>query len=265
MKGVDVSKHQGRIDWKKVADSGVEFVIIRAGYGKNNVDKYFIENIVGAHTAGLKVGVYWFIYALNEQDALENAKKFHQTIEPYRAAITMRVWADYEGDSDNYSRKEGVVQNNSTRTRIVRTFLNYLKAKGWEVGNYANPDYIKNKFEDLSEYPLWLAWYDVSPEKAKAYNPVIFQYSSKGTVPGIIGPCDMNISFEESKEDVEPEYYPIPEFTLTDHLKKIGVDSSFNNRKKIALKNNIGNPYTGTKEQNEEMLEILISGKLIKP
>lgn len=263
MIGIDVSKHQGRIDWKKVASSGVEFVIIRAGYGKNNVDQYFIENIVGAHTAGLKIGVYWFIYALNEQDAIKNAEKFHKTIEPYRDAVNMKVWADWEYDSDAYSKRNGAVQNNSTRTRIVRTFLNYLKAKGWDVGNYANPDYIKSKFEDLSEYPLWLAAYSYTEEHAKKYNPWMWQRTSHGSVPGINGPCDMNICYEEVKEEVIIEYYPVPDFTLTDHLKKIGVDSSFNNRKKIATTNGIVN-YKGTSEQNLQLLDLLTSGKLIK-
>ena len=263
MKGIDVSKHQGVIDWKKVAESGVKYVMIRAGYGKNNVDQYFKSNIEGAIKAGLRVGVYWFIYALNENDAIKNAEKFHQTIEPYRNAITMKVCADYEGDSDNYSKKNGVVQNNSTRTRMVRTFLNYLKAKGWDVANYANPDYINNKFEDLSEYPLWLAWYTNNEESAKKYNPWMWQYSSKGSVPGIKGNCDMNICYEEVKEEVIIEYYPVPEFTLTDHLNKIGVDSSYNNRKKIATTNGIVN-YTGTAEQNIKMLELLKAGKLIK-
>ena len=259
--GIDVSKHQGLIDWKKVADFGIKFAMIRAGYGKNNVDEFFIENIVGAHTAGLKIGVYWFIYALNENDSLENAKKFHKVIEPYRNIIELKVCADYEYDSDDYSRKNGVVQNKSTRTRMVRTFLNYLKSKGWDVANYANPDYIKNYFEDLSEYPLWLAAYSYTEENAKKYNPWMWQYSSKGGVPGIVGPCDMNICYENVEEVIE--YYPIPNFTLTEHLNKIGVNSSFDNRKKIAAKNGIEN-YEGNKEQNLKMLELLVSGKLIK-
>lgn len=263
MNGIDVSKHQNLIDWKKVAEAGVDFAIIRAGYGQNNVDKYFIENIVGAHTAGIKVGVYWFIYALNENDALKNAEKFHQTIEPYRDAITMKVWADWEYDSDEYSQKNGVAQNNSTRTRIVKTFLNYLKAKGWDVGNYANPDYLNRKFEDLSEYPLWLAYYSENEKKAKEYNPWMWQYSSKGSVPGIKGNCDMNICYANVKDEVVIEYYPVPEFTLIDHLNKIGVDSSFSNRKKIATTNGIAN-YTGTAEQNLKMLELLKAGKLIQ-
>lgn len=200
MKGIDVSTHQGLIDWKKVADSGIEFAIIRAGFGKSTVDKHFIENIVCSHTAGLKVGVYWFIYALNEEDAIKNAEMCHKTIEPYRDAITMKVFADYEYDSDSYAKKSNVIHSNATRTKIVKAFLNYLKNKGWDVGNYANPDYIKNKFDDLSEYPLWLAWYGATEEGAKKYNPVMFQYTSGGTVEGIKGNVDMNYYYGEVEE-----------------------------------------------------------------
>lgn len=259
MKGIDVSKHQGVIDWKKVASSGVKFAIIRAGYGKTNVDKYFKKNIEGAINAGLKVGVYWFIYALNEKDAVANAEKFHKTIEPYKKHITMKVFADWEYDSDDYSKKNGVKQTNASRTRIVKRFLEYLKAKGWDVANYANPDYIMHYFEDLSVYPLWLAYYTDDEAKAKKYKPWMWQYSSKGSVPGVKGNCDMNICFEEAKI----EYYPIPEFTLIDCLNKICVDSSLNNRKKIATKNGIAD-YKGTAEQNLKMLELLKSGKLMK-
>lgn len=200
MKGIDVSKHQGVIDWKKVVDSGIEFAIIRAGYGKNTVDERFIENIVGAHTAGLKIGVYWFIYALNEYDTIKNAEMFHKTIEPYRDIIKLKVFADYEYDSDNYANKNGVIHNNKTRTVIVKSFLRYLKERGWDVGNYANPDYVKNHFEDLSEYPLWLAWYTGNENNVKNYNPLMWQYSSKGSVPGIKGNVDMNIWYDEVKE-----------------------------------------------------------------
>ena len=200
MKGIDVSKHQGLIDWKKVANAGIEFAIIRAGFGKSTVDQYFIENIVGSHTAGLKVGVYWFIYALNEQDAIKNAEMFHKTIAPYKDAITMGVFADYEYDSDSYAKKNGIVHSVATRTKIVKAFLNCLKEKGWEVGNYANPDYIKNKFNDLSEYPLWLAWYGATEEKAKGYKPIMFQYTSEGKVDGIKGNVDMNYFYGEIKE-----------------------------------------------------------------
>ena len=94
MKGIDVSKHHGVIDWNKVKESGIEFVVIRAGYGKNNVDSQFINNICGAHTAGLKIMIYWFIYALNEADAIANADKCDSTISLYKDIVDM-VFADW--------------------------------------------------------------------------------------------------------------------------------------------------------------------------
>lgn len=204
--GVDVSYHQGVIDWKQVKQSGVEFVIIRAGYGKNTVDKKFIENIVGANTAGIKIGVYWFIYALNESDAIENAKRCIDTIALYKDIIELKVWCDYEYDSDNYSIKNDVVQTKESRTLIVKTFLHTLKEYGYDVGVYANPDYLNNKFLDLSEYPLWLAYYTDEESKATRYNPFMWQYSSKGSVPGIKGNVDMNYLYAVDEEKpIEPE------------------------------------------------------------
>ena len=99
MKGIDVSYHNGIIDWQKVKQS-VDFVIIRAGYGKSTMDKQFINNICGAHTTGLKIGIYWFIYAANTEEAVLNAKMCEKCIEGYKDIITMRVWADWEYDSD---------------------------------------------------------------------------------------------------------------------------------------------------------------------
>lgn len=212
--GIDVSYHQnkkGHIDWKKVKESGVEYAIIRAGYGKNTVDEYFIENIVGAHTAGIKVGVYWFIYALNEADAIENAKRCIDTIALYKDIIELKVWCDYEYDSDSYSIKKDVVQTKESRTRIVKAFLHTLEEYGYDVGLYANPDYLKNKFLDLSEYPLWLAYYTNNESEAKKYNPMIWQYSSKGSVPGINGNVDMNVfctDLSEKENNTQTELTP---------------------------------------------------------
>ena len=198
--GIDVSYHQGSIDWKKVAASGIEFAIIRAGYGKNTMDKEFIENIVGATTAGIKmIGIYQFIYAAGIEDAKLNAEKCHELIKLYKNHIDLKVWADWEYDSDkrNPQTKEG-------RTAIVKTFLHTLEEKGYDVGLYANPDYLENKFEDLSEYPLWLAKY--SSDKG-SYKPYIWQYSSKGSVPGIKGNVDMNILYEENAS-IKREKFP---------------------------------------------------------
>lgn len=202
MKGIDVSYHQGTIDWNKVKNAGIDFAMIRAGYGKTTVDKKFIENICGADTAGIKVGIYWFIYATNEEEAVANADKCSETINLYKDIITMGVAADWEYDSDKNSTKNGVTQTKESRSSIVRAFLNRLKEEGYEVINYANPDYLKSKFEGLEEYPTWLAWYTDKEEKAKKYSPIMWQYSSKGSVDGIKGNVDMDIYYGEAKENL---------------------------------------------------------------
>lgn len=257
-KGIDVSYHQGLIDWKKVAQSGIEFAIIRAGYGRNTVDKRFVGNICGADTAGLKIGIYWFIYAKNEQEAIENADMCDRTIRLYKDIIKMKVAADFEYDSDAYSTRQGVKHTKESRTRIVKAFLERLKSKGYDVCVYANPDYLKGKFGDLSAYPLWLAKYSHSMGD---YKPWMWQYSSEGTVPGINGNVDLNECFEEIETKIE--YYPIPQITLIEYLKKIDVDSSYQNRKQIAIRNGISD-YSGTAEQNLKLLDLLKNGKLVK-
>lgn len=258
IRGIDVSYHNGIIDWKKVANACYKFAIIRAGYGTNTVDNKFIENIVGADTAKLDIGIYWFIYARNVQEAIDNADMCDRTLKLYKNIINMKVWADYEYDSDSYATRTGFKQTKDSRTNIVKAFLERLESKGYEVGVYANPDYLKGKFGDLSAYPLWLARYSNSMGE---YQPLMWQYSSTGVVPGINGNVDLNIFFDNSEEKIE--YYPIPEITLIDYLKKIDVDSTYANRKLIAIRNGISD-YSGTAEQNLKLLDLLKNGKLIK-
>ena len=209
-KGIDVSYHQGIIDWKKVKNDGVTFAIIRAGYGKTQMDKKFIENICGANTANIEVGIYWFIYAKDISEAIENADRCHACISLYKGIIKHKVWADWEYDSDKRNP-----QNKDSRTAIVKAFCERLESHGYEVGVYANPDYIKSKFDmsQLSKYPLWLAKYSTSKG---SYNPFMWQYSSKGTVNGISGNVDMNILYDGSKEQ-----YPVLHYG--DKNKYVGI------------------------------------------
>ena len=189
-KGIDVSNYQGKIDWAKVKADGINFVIIRAGWGKTNVDPKFRANIEGAVSAGLDVGIYWFLYAKNENDIVLNAKKCYETIEPYRKAITLKVWADWEYDSDKYC--PGLTK--AKRTEWVKKFCSEMTKYAYDTGIYANPDYIQSKFNDISDYPLWLAYYATSKGK---YNPFMWQYSSKGQVNGIVSKVDMDICYGE--------------------------------------------------------------------
>lgn len=260
-KGIDVSHHQEKINWDKVKADGVEFAIIRMGYGKNiGQDKNAIYNIENAIRVGIPVGVYWFLYAVNEKEAVLNADCFNSTILPYKNKIALKCWCDWEYDSDDNSVKRGVKQTKKSRTAICKAFINRMKELGYDCGIYANPDYIRNKFEDISEYPLWLAYYN---KNKGSYDPFMWQYSSKGRVAGISDDVDVNILYGEIETNLTPEYYTTPEFTLIDSLNEIGVDSSYKYRKLIAKKNGIED-YKGTAEQNMKLLELLNEGKLIK-
>lgn len=195
--GIDVSYHQGIIDWKKVKESGIEFAIIRAGYGKSNVDKQFKNNVNGCIENNIPFGVYWFIYGVNPAEAVQNAVKCHETIKQYKDKISMRVWCDLEYDTDRNAQKRGFNLTKEVRTEMVIAFCEKMKEYGYSVGNYANPDYLNNKLNDLSQYPLWLARYSTTKGN---YECEMWQYSSKGIVPGINGNVDMNHFYGDFKK-----------------------------------------------------------------
>lgn len=254
MKGIDVSYHNGKIDWKKTSQS-IDFAIIRAGYGKSQMDKQFINNICGANTAGLKIGIYWFIYAANTEEAILNAKMCEKCIEGYKDIITMRVWADWEYDSDKRNP-----QTKESRTAIVRAFCDYLVSQGYEVGVYSNVDYLTSKFGDLSGYPLWLAKYSSSKGN---YNPFMWQNSSTGRIAGISTNVDMNIYYgnmpagESNAEPMVKEFslkkdknkyisrnFKVSEFRCKDGSDKILIDVDFIQNKLQDIRDHFGAPVT---------------------
>lgn len=180
--GCDISYYQGDVDFVKMKKAGIKFVIIRAGFGQT-VDKRFVSYINAAIKAGLKVGIYWFIYASDTYISKMNAIKIMTVIEPYKDKITCGVWADWEYDSDRVAGELTV----SKRCAIVKTFLDALTDKGYEVGIYSNQDYIKSgKFskELISEYPLWFAKYSIPigeySKKGKEGQAYMWQYTSRG-------------------------------------------------------------------------------------
>lgn len=259
MIGIDVSNYQGNIDFNKVKKAGYDFVIIRAGWGKSNKDPKFDKYIRDALNAGLKVGAYWFIYAKDLNHLKHNAKMANAVLNNFRDKLEMGVWCDFEYDSDNYRPK----LNKDERTIWVKTFIEDMKAMGYNCGLYANPDYINNKFNykvenkpNLWKYPLWLAYYDVSETKAKEFKPLIWQKTSKGRVDGINGNVDINVYFgtmEETKPEpvtqVEDGEYMIVN-TKKDNLNirkgngtKYGIISSFTKGTKVKVINKVGTWY----------------------
>ena len=157
--GLDVSKWNGNIDWKAVKKAGIEFVIIRAGYGTGYVDPYFKKNIEAAIDNNLLIGVYWFSYAHTYQQANLEAQKCYKTIKPYKGKIDLPVFWDFEYDSVNYAKKNGYSINKNLASGMADTFCTTIKNKGFRAGIYTNIDYANNYFtqEVLSKYHTWIA------------------------------------------------------------------------------------------------------------
>ena len=195
MKGIDVSSHQGKIDWEKVKAAGIEFAIVRAGYGKyeSQIDVMFQKNADDALAAGLHVGAYWFSYALNVEDAKLEAQRFADVLEPYKKRFDFPVYFDYEYDSENYSARNGITPTATLRESLVKAFCDEIQSRGWRAGVYTNNDYLRNRwrFEVLDEWEIWLADYTGAPDVECGMQ----QTSSTGKVNGISGNVDMDTSF----------------------------------------------------------------------
>lgn len=193
LKGIDVSKYQGNIDWSQVKASGVQFAMIRGGYGRNNVDKYFHANAKGATAAGIPIGMYWFSYAYTVDMARNEAKYAVALAKQYK--ITWPIAYDLEYDTVRYAAKNGVTITKSMATQMAKAFCEEIKASGYIPMNYTNPDYL-NRYFDRSQLPYdtWLAQY---ASQASISDMTIWQYSDSGKVPGVSGNCDVNYGYKD--------------------------------------------------------------------
>lgn len=209
-KWIDVSSHNGGINWQQVKASGITGAIIRAGYGNDTSqqDVQFTANMKGALAAGLKVAVYWFSYACSVEDAQKEWAACKQIIEPYRGKICF-VASDYEYDSVRYFTSVcGAPPTNEQINSMVNAFLNVVKADGWGTMLYTNNDYRRNIFSvtTLAAWDIWLADYNGDPDIPCA----VQQTGSTGTVPGISENVDTNLCF---KVFDAPQQIPSPEAT----------------------------------------------------
>lgn len=185
---IDVSEHQGSINWANV---NCNYAVIRAGYGKNNIDKHFVKNISEAIKAGKKVGVYWFSYAYTVDMAKKEAEYCIAAVRPYK--LDMPIFFDFEYDSMNYAKKQGKSVGRALLTEMTKVFMDTVKAAGYNAGFYYNYDYKANHYnmDALTGYYHWYALYS----SEKQTNVYMQQYSSKGKVNGISGNVDINWLF----------------------------------------------------------------------
>lgn len=193
-RGIDVSKYQGNIDWGAVAASGINFAIIRVGYrgsssGALVQDPNFKKNISGATKAGIKVGLYFFTQAVNEAEAVEEASMAMSLASGYK--VTYPIFIDTESASNG--RANGL--SKSTRTAVVKAFCQTVRNGGYKAGVYASKSWYANQLNAsaLNGYCIWVAQYNSSCTYSGKYD--MWQYSSKGSVSGIKGNVDMNISY----------------------------------------------------------------------
>jgi len=189
---VDLSVHNGNVNMVKLKNSGVFGIIQRVGYGSNTIDSTARKNINNALKAGLKVGCYWFMYSLNTEQALQEAKNFNNFLLQYKGKLELPIYCDFEYDTERYANQNGVYFDRNSRTEIIKTFLNYLELQGWYVGNYANSDYINNKLNNLDKYDLWLAYWGGKPPVPLLNKTGMWQYTSGGKLSGVKGYVDTN-------------------------------------------------------------------------
>ena len=191
-KGIDVSKWNGDIDWKSVKNAGADYVIIRAGYGRNTVDEKFYQNIEGARDAGLKIGIYWFSYATSVENAKIEAQKCLEVISDYKESITYPVFFDYEYASRDYAEKQGVTVTKELATEMANTFINTIKSAGYVTGLYTNKDFGNKYFSEdvINSNNLWVAQYASKNTYGRAYD--MWQYTENGSIAGVSGNVDLN-------------------------------------------------------------------------
>lgn len=182
--GIDVSEHNGKIDWKEIAEAGVRFAIIRAGYGSAYLDSRFYENVNGAHDAGLKLGVYHFGYARHggelevERDFLLSILKDCGLTPDF---LPLGVFWDVEEDS--YRGKEfprpGVIN------RMCHAFCEGTAAEGYRAGIYASASWLSShiRASEFGSHTLWAAqwWKECTVKEAG-----IWQFTNHLEVAGQI-------------------------------------------------------------------------------
>ena len=193
--GIDVSKYQPGINWTKVKNAGIYFVMIRCGYrgygsGVLVEDPMYRSHISGAKAAGLRVGVYFFSQAVNEAEAVEEASMAVSLAKKY--GVNMPIAIDSEYAAGGRGRADGL--SKSARTAVTKAFCDTVKSAGYTPMVYASKSWFNDHLNvsQLSSYRIWVAHYAEKCGYTGKYH--IWQNTDKGKVDGVPGYVDMNIS-----------------------------------------------------------------------
>ncbi|MGN1113816.1 MAG: GH25 family lysozyme [Oscillospiraceae bacterium] len=188
IKGIDISSWQGNIDFKKVKASGIDFVIIRAGYGRftSQKDEYFEQNYKNAKAAGLNVGAYWYSYAESTADAIKEAKTCLSVIKGKK--FEFPIYFDLE-ESSQFTKGRAFCDG------LVKAFCGEMEKAGYWAGLYISRSPLQNYISQsvAKRYALWVAEYGDKCNYSGSYG--IWQYSSTGKIGGISGNCDADYCY----------------------------------------------------------------------
>lgn len=197
-KGIDVSHHQGTIDWQKVKNDGIDFAIIRCGYGGNYTsydDRQWLRNVSECERLGIPYGVYLYSYSENVEDAKSEAAHVLRLLKGHNPVYG--VYYDLEDENTT-----GKVSNTTIGT-IAKTFCDQISASGYKVGIYASKYWWQSKLTSSvfknEKWSKWVAQYNTSCTYEGTYD--MWQCTSEGTVDGINGPVDLNFWMTDSEPD----------------------------------------------------------------
>lgn len=195
--GIDVSRYQGAIDWKRVKASGVDFVLLRSSIGDGSTvvsgeDIRFAVNVVEAKRAGLMVGAYHYLWAETVEEARREAKFFIKTISPYTLDFPAVLDFEEPSQQDNLT--------NAQRTAIAKVFLEEVENAGYYPMLYTNKNWAENylDMERLSKYEVWLAEWHPKPSYRGDFG--IWQYTAYGYVSGIEGDVDLDVCYKNYRK-----------------------------------------------------------------
>lgn len=214
MKLLDISVWQTDVDYAAAAKD-LDGVILRAGYGKGNEDQSFIKHYSNFSKYNVPIGVYWFSYATTVEEARNEAIYCVAAI--HNLKIELPVCYDFEDDSVKYAKTKGIKVTKQLATRMAEAFLTTIEENGYYAMLYSNPNFLKNYYDDLSRYDLWLAHYFNEPDLANPPRKCgIWQYGTSEW-PGFNNPVDINEAYKDYPKIIReaglnhlPKYtYPI--------------------------------------------------------
>ncbi len=196
--GVDVSKHNGVINFRGIKSAGIDYVMIRLGArgystGQLSLDDNFVENIESAIEMDLDIGIYFYSQAVNQEEATQEANFVIQNLEPYKEHISYPVAFDMEHVANGKARIDGLSRED--KTSITSTFLSGIRAAGYMPMLYGNKEWlIKNvDLAKLTDYDVWLSQDEDIPDYP--YQFAMWQYTTTGVLNGITGDANLNICF----------------------------------------------------------------------